>query len=127
MSKIKIMSYDDVIESETDLTGKIIYVNDKFLEMVRGDRNTVMGKPHNIIRHPKMPKEVFEEMWDTIHAGKVWEGIILNICLYNEYTYWLHTVITPKIDENGKLVSYLSIRRQATPEEIIMSKKKYNI
>lgn len=127
MSKIKIMSYDDVFESETDLEGNIISCNDKFLDMIHGTRAMVIGKPHNIIKHPKMPSVVFVDMWKNITMGESWQGIVLNICLNNTYTYWMNTTITPKFNEQNEIIAYKAVRRQATPEEILNTKRKYNL
>lgn len=66
------------ILSESDEFGNITFVNDKFCEMAKYTRDEVMGKPHNILRHPNNPKTLYKEMWDTIKAGKVFQGTYPN-------------------------------------------------
>jgi PAS fold. len=69
---------EEYIVSKTDKKGRITYVNDKFCQISKYSREELLNKPHNIIRHPDMPKEVFKELWDRLKAGKTWSGIIKN-------------------------------------------------
>jgi PAS domain-containing protein len=57
--------------SETDTRGVIQYANPRFCEVSGYTLEELVGKPHNIVRHPDMPKEVFKELWETIKAGKI--------------------------------------------------------
>ena len=63
---------------EADTNGNIIYVNENFEKVSGYKKEEVLGKPHNIIRHPDMPKKIYEVMWDTIKSGKIWEGTLKN-------------------------------------------------
>jgi len=64
--------------SETDTQGIIQHANPRFCEVSGYTLEELVGKPHNIVRHPDMPKEIFKELWDTIKAGKIWQGEIKN-------------------------------------------------
>ena len=64
--------------SETDTRGVIQYANPRFCDVSGYTLEELVGKPHNIVRHPDMPKEIFKELWDTIKAGKIWQGEIKN-------------------------------------------------
>ena len=68
-----------VIISETDLKGVITYANRKFCEISGYSAEELVGKPHNIIRHPDMPKEAFAKVWSTIQSGQIWHGLVKNL------------------------------------------------
>ncbi|SFV75918.1 diguanylate cyclase/phosphodiesterase (GGDEF & EAL domains) with PAS/PAC sensor(s) [hydrothermal vent metagenome] len=101
------------IVSKTDLAGKITYVNDKFCEISGYSREELLGKPHNIIRHPSMDSSVFKELWDTIQAGKIFKGIIRNR-KKDGSMYIVDTTIIPLHDEDGNIVEYLAVRYDLT-------------
>lgn len=82
-----LQEYKDTVDrssivSKTDKRGMITYVNEKFCEISGYSYGELVGKPHNIVRHPDMPKAVFKELWETILAGKVWEGIVKKTVLH---------------------------------------------
>ncbi len=95
--------------SESDNYGNILMVNDKLCEVSQYGREELIGKPHNIFRHPDMPKEVFELMWSTIKKGEVFRGIIKNRRKDGGH-YWVDAVISPVLDEHGKPVKYIGAR-----------------
>ncbi len=95
--------------SKTDPKGIIIYVNDLFCEVAGYSRERLIGKPHNIVRHPDMPKSVFENLWKTIKAGNVWSGKITNLAKDGS-SYLVDANISPIYDENGDLKEYIGIR-----------------
>ncbi len=99
--------------SKTDLTGKITYVNDIFCEVAQYTREELIGKPHNIVRHPDMTKAAFKNLWDTIQAGKVWSGKVKNQTKNGGY-YWVDANISPIYDENGNIKEYIAIRYLVT-------------
>ena len=107
----------EAIVSKTDYDGIITYVNDAFLEVSGFTKEEVIGKNHNIVRHPDNPKSLFKEMWDTIKSGKTWEGRIKNQNKQKE-TYFINTKIIPLYDDAGKSINeFISIRFQVTDEE----------
>jgi len=107
--------------SKTDLKGNIIYVNEFFCTVCGYKESELIGKPHNIVRHPDTPKEVFKQMWETIKSGQVWRGIIKNKTKSGGY-YWADAVVTPTYDANEKINGYISIRREIT--ELIDKKEE---
>ncbi len=96
--------------SETDTKGIITYVNRKFVEMTGYSAKEAVGQPHNILRHPDMPKVGFEGMWKVIKSGKVWEGYVKNLRKDGKY-YWVIVHIVPKLDENGNIIGYIASRK----------------
>jgi len=114
---------EGVILSETDTRGVITYANRRFSKVSGYDRDELIGKEHNIVRHPDMPKEVFRELWATIQSGSVWEGVIKNLRRDGRY-YWVHAYITP-VWREWQIVAYLSVRRPAAPDEIAEAQLKY--
>lgn len=101
---------DTLVISTTDLQGVITYANDLFCKLTGFSREELIGQPHNIVRHPAVPKEVYKEMWDTIQAGKVWTGIVPN-CGKGGVVYVVDTTVQPMFDEAGKITGYISVRR----------------
>ncbi|RUM57201.1 MAG: hypothetical protein DSY40_01110 [Nautilia sp.] len=101
------------IVSKTDKNGIITYVNENFCKISGYSKNELLGKPHNIVRHPNMPKSVFKRMWETIQNREDWSGIIKNLSKNGE-TYYVKTMITPILDENNEIMEYLAIREDVT-------------
>ncbi|MCD6212516.1 MAG: PAS domain-containing protein, partial [Sulfurovum sp.] len=69
---------DELIVSRTDFTGKITYVNETFAEISGYEPEELIGQPHNMIRHPDMPRSAFADLWATVERGDVWEGYVKN-------------------------------------------------
>jgi PAS domain S-box-containing protein len=99
--------------SKTDTKGIITYVNDLFCEVAGYSREELIGKPHNIVRHPDMPKAAFKNLWDTIQAGEVWSGKVKNRKKDGGY-YWVDANISPIYDESGNIQEYIAIRYLVT-------------
>ncbi len=108
---------DGIIVSSTDLKGIITYANRKFCEISGYAKEELKGKNHNIVRHPDMPKAAFQDLWDKLHAGKEWTGIVKNLRKDGRY-YWVYTYITPIKDESGETTGYSAARRPASEMEI---------
>ncbi|RLA69280.1 MAG: aerotaxis receptor Aer [Epsilonproteobacteria bacterium] len=102
-----------VIVSETDTKGVITYANRKFCEMSGYTVKELIGQPHNIIRHPDMPKKAFEGMWNTIKKGQTWTGFVKNLRKDGRY-YWVETTISPIRDDDGNIKSYIAARKPAS-------------
>ncbi|MDM5271228.1 PAS domain-containing protein [Sulfurovum sp. zt1-1] len=105
-----------LIVSSTDQKGIITYANRKFCEIANYSRGELVGKNHNIVRHPDMPKAAFQELWDTIKSGKEWTGVVKNLRKDGKY-YWVYSHITP-IEKDGEIVGYTAARRPASQTEI---------
>ena len=98
----------ELIISRTDLNGNITFANEMFLYISGYNKDELIGKPHSILRHPDMPKAVFEELWKTIKETNKWEGIVKNLRKDNGY-YWVYAEISG-VFKDGKLVEYKSLR-----------------
>ncbi|MEA3314398.1 MAG: PAS domain S-box protein [Campylobacterota bacterium] len=100
---------DNVIASMTDKKGIITFVT-KAYETISGySAEELIGKPHNIVRHPDMPSSIFKEIWETISSGQTWIGEVLNLKKDGGF-YWVSSTITPYKDENNNIVGYSSVR-----------------
>ena len=105
-----------LIVSSTDLKGIITYANRKFCEIAGYSKDELVGKNHNIVRHPDMPKAAFKEVWDTIENKKEWTGIVKNLRKDGRY-YWVYSHISPIIVD-GEITGYTAARRPASATEI---------
>lgn len=101
------------ILSITDPKGIIKYANKNFCEISGYSLEELLGKPHNIIRHPDMPREAFKEMWQTILDRKVWKGIVKNRKKDGDY-YVVNTTVSPVLNESGDIVEFVSLRSDIT-------------
>jgi len=101
------------IVSKTDQKGIITYVNDKFCEISGYSRDELVGKNHNIVRSPNMPKEAFKELWETIKNKKTWSGIVENRAK-NGSSYFVQATIIPILDDNDEIVEYIGTRQDIT-------------
>jgi len=108
---------DGLIVSSTDLKGIITYANRKFCEIAGYTKQELQGKNHNIVRHPDMPKAAFQEVWDTIKAGKDWTGLVKNLRKDGLY-YWADTEILPIRDEDENITGYISVRKVPSRKDI---------
>ena len=103
----------NLIASKTDLKGIITEVSDKFCEISKYSREELIGKSHNIVRHPDMPVELYKDIWNTIKSKKTWHGEIKNLDK-NGDAYWVDTTIIPDFDSDDNHVGYTSIRHDIT-------------
>jgi methyl-accepting chemotaxis protein len=104
------------IVSKTDLKGRITFVNRDFVEISGFAEDELIGQSHNIVRHPDMPPEAFQDLWNTVKSGKPWIGIVKNRCKNGDY-YWVEAVVSP-VKESGVLSGFISVRKKASPEQI---------
>ena len=102
---------DELIVSKTDLRGVITYANDVFLRVSRYDLDDVIGRPHNLIRHPEMPRAVFALLWQTLTEGRELFAYINNLASDGAH-YWVLAHVTPSYGPNGRIVGYHSNRRR---------------
>jgi len=101
------------IVSKADKAGIIIYANDNFCKISGYSQQELIGSSHNIIRHPDTPSSLFNIMWTTIQSGKIWRGTYKNLTKSGN-TYYVKTVISPILDDNGNIIEYLAIRTDIT-------------
>ncbi|MGA1939697.1 EAL domain-containing protein [Arcobacter sp. YIC-310] len=109
------------IISKTDASGVITFVNDNFCEISGYSQEELIGKNHNVVRHPDNPKELFKELWTTIKIKKEpWSGIIKNLAKDGK-SYFVKSTIKPLLDQNGEIIEYMALRNDVTE---IMSEKR---
>ena len=122
---------DTFIISKTNNEGIITYVNDAFCQISGFTKDELIGKPHNIVRHPQVPSKVFKQMWDTIQKGNVFHGVIKNRAKDGS-TYITDAKIYPLITDNG-IEEYLSVRVDITQfalakeQQILDASEKFKI
>ena len=109
--------------SKTDLKGLITYANDAFIETSGFTKNELIGANHNIVRHPDMPPEAFEQLWLAIQAGRPWKGIVKNRCKNGNY-YWVNAFVVP-LYKGGEANGYMSVRTEATRAQIAEAETLY--
>ena len=109
--------------STTDTKGRILYCNPAFVEVSGFSKDELLGQPHNVIRHPDMPEEAFRDMWATISSGRPWSAPVKNRRKNGDY-YWVMANATPLV-EDGVPVGYMSVRTEATREEIEDAEELY--
>lgn len=101
---------DEIIVTKTDTKGRITYANDVFLRMAAYEEKDVIGKPHNLIRHPDMPRCAFKLLWDRIEAGEEMFAYVVNLAADGAH-YWVFAHVTPTFGPRGEIVGYHSNRR----------------
>ncbi|MGM0634063.1 MAG: PAS domain-containing protein, partial [Pseudomonadota bacterium] len=111
--KRRLFKPSERLVSTTNTGGRILYANREFTDISGYSRDELEGSPHNIVRHPDMPKPVFRNLWDTIRQGKPWMGMVKNRVKNGDH-YWVDAYITP-VMENGRLQGFQSVR--VAPDE----------
>ena len=113
----------ETVVSKTDLSGNITYVNQDFVNISGFSAEELIGSPQNIVRHPDMPAEAFEDFWRTIKAGNAWTGMVKNRCKNGDY-YWVEANAAPML-ENGKVIGYTSVRVKPSREQVAAADQAY--
>lgn len=117
------VSDETLIVSRTDLKGKLTYFNEDFIAAAGFASAELMGQPHNIVRHPDMPPEAFDNLWDTLKAGKPWLGAVKNRRKNGDF-YWVLATASP-IRENGEVKGYTSIRTKLPADQRKLAEEVY--
>ena len=117
---------DTLLISQTDLDGNITYANKNFANISKYTQEELLGQPHSIVRHPDMPKKIFEDLWKTIQEGKIWSGKIKNRAKDGS-SYYVKTIIAPIKDNEGNNQYYISFRQDITDlvktrEQLVLEK-----
>jgi len=105
---------NEIIVSKTDLTGRITYCNDVFIRVSGYREKDLLGQPHKIIRHPKMPRTIFRLLWNALSQGQELFAYIVNRCRDGDY-YWVFAHVTPDFDQSGRTIGFHSNRRVVRP------------
>ncbi|WP_018230052.1 methyl-accepting chemotaxis protein [Methyloversatilis universalis] len=111
------------IVSRTDLKGQIAYVNRDFIEISGFEESELIGQPHNMVRHPDMPREAFEDMWRCLKSERPWTGLVKNRCKNGDH-YWVVANATPVL-ENGVVTGYMSVRTRPSREQVAAAESAY--
>jgi PAS domain S-box-containing protein len=117
-------AHDETIVSKTDPTGHIQYVNDVFLRVSDYTRAELLGAPHCVIRHPDMPRAVFDLLWERLRAGHEVFAYIVNLTKHGDH-YWVFAHVTPSTTPDGRLLGYHSSRRTAEPRALAHVQRLY--
>ncbi len=117
------VSDETLIVSRTDLKGKLTYFNEDFLAAAGFTSAELMGQPHNIVRHPDMPPEAFDNLWDTLKAGKPWLGAVKNRRKNGDF-YWVLATASPT-RENGQVKGFTSIRTKLPADQRKLAEEAY--
>lgn len=118
-----VLKEDDILISATDPHGLINFANNTFYQAAGYEVGSLQGKPHNVIRHPDMPRTAFADLWATIKAGKMWQGFVKNLGA-NGRVYWVRAMIFPCY--RGSVVEgYISVRTKITSNDIARAIEAY--
>ncbi len=118
------MKDDDFIISKTDTKGRLTYVNKIFITMAEYTEMELLGKPHNIVRHPDMPKAVFKLLWSRIQNKEEIFAFVVNKTKNNN-AYWVLANVTASVDSNGNIIGYYSVRRKPNQKALDIIKPLY--
>ncbi len=119
-----IVPRDELIVSRTNLSGIITFANDTFAQISGYEVEELIGKKHNIVRHPDMPKRVFKQMWQDLEEKGQWAGVVKNLRKDGGF-YWVYAEVS-EVHKNGELVEYKSLRTPISFEDKLFYQKKYD-
>lgn len=111
------IAQDDFLVSKTDPKGRITYANPSFIKVTGFTEKELLGKPHNIIRHPEMPKIIFKLLWEEITNKREIFAYVKNMSKDGGY-YWVYANVTASLDTRNNIVGYYSVRRKANPKAL---------
>jgi len=116
--------YNDLyLLSETDEKGMVLYASDSFLKIANMTADDILGQPHNIVRHPDMPRVAFKSLWDDVQDKGFWTGYVKNQRKGGGF-YWVYATVLRSIDKNGN-TKYVSIRVKPSREDIKNAEELY--
>lgn len=113
----RILDENDFIVSKTDKSGRITYCNRVFMQLAEYEEEELIGKPHNFIRHEKMPRAVFKLLWERIENKEEVFAFVINKSKRNNY-YWVYANVTASLDKSGNIIGYYSVRRKPNSEAV---------
>ena len=121
--KEQLFAGDKSLVTKTNTKGIITFASKDFVEISGFTEEELVGKNHNLIRHPDMPPGVFEGMWKTLQRGLPWRGIVKNRCKNGDH-YWVDARVVP-IQKNGDITGYMSVRSCPTREDVASAQATY--
>jgi PAS domain S-box-containing protein len=107
----KNFSQADILVSKTDTKGIITYANAQFIDIAGYSQEELLGEPHSLTRHPKMPKVIFKLLWQELKAGKEINAYVVNLSKDGSY-YWVFANVTPSFDASNNIIGFHSTRRR---------------
>ena len=119
MSKEVTFKESEILLSTTDLDSRIKYANENFCNIAGYTLGEMVSNPHNMVRHPDMPKAAFKDLWGFIQSGKPWMGPVKNRCKNGDY-YWVNAFVTPIKNDRGEIYEYQSVR--TTPDKNVVKR-----
>ncbi|MCL5042428.1 MAG: methyl-accepting chemotaxis protein [Gammaproteobacteria bacterium] len=117
------LSSGDNLLTTTDLKGAVTYANPAFERISGYSQAEMLGKNHNLIRHPHMPPLAFEQMWSTIKSGKSWMGLVKNRCKNGGF-YWVNAYVSP-VMRDGKIIEFQSVRTKPERHQVAAAERAY--
>lgn len=114
---------DANILTTTNSKGIITYVNQDFIDISGFSEDELIGKNHNVVRHPDMPPEAFADLWRKLKSDESWMGLVKNRCKNGNH-YWVDAYVTPIVKDDGTR-EYQSIRRKPRREHVDRASKLY--
>ena len=120
----EVMKQNDFIVSKTDLKGKLTYCNEVFVKFAGLSEKELLGKGHNIVRHPDMPRIIFKLLWDRIKSKKEIFAYVKNMTASGGY-YWVYANVTASMDSNDNIIGYYSVRRKPKDSALVTIKSLY--
>lgn len=116
--------YDDLyLLSETDERGIVTYASDSFLRIANFSWEELVGQPHNVVRHPDMPRAAFKSLWTDVQSKGFWTGYVKNARKGGGF-YWVYATVLRSTDKNGN-IKYVSIRVKPSRDEIKKAEALY--
>lgn len=115
---------DELITSRTDLEGNITHANELFCEISAYELDELIGRPHNIVRHPDMPSSIFKDLWQHIQNKKQWRGVVKNITKSGGF-YWVNAIVSG-VYKDEILIGYKSLRTPVSYEDKLKYQKLYD-
>lgn len=116
-------SADVRLISITDVSGRITFANQAFVDISGYSLDELVGRPHNMVRHPDMPKEAFADLWAQLKAGKPWMGLVKNRCKNGDH-YWVNAYVTP-VYQGETLMGYQSVRTKPEADYVANAERVY--
>jgi aerotaxis receptor len=116
--------YDDLyLLSETDEKGIITYSSESFAKVAGYSVEELVGQPHNLVRHPDMPRVAFKELWDSVSKKGFWTGFVKNLRKDGGF-YWVYATVLKNVDKSGN-IKYVSIRTKPNRDDIEKAEELY--
>ncbi|MGR2889884.1 PAS domain-containing methyl-accepting chemotaxis protein [Vibrio vulnificus] len=111
--------------STTNPDSIITYANDEFCDIAGFSQQELVGNPHNMVRHPDMPKQAFAQLWQYLRSGKSWMGLVKNQCSDDKH-YWVSAFVTPIKSADGDIIEFQSVRSKPSAEQVERAQALYD-